>query len=155
LGISCCGGIFFVFVLFCFYLLTLDPKDERSVGVVAEGTSQRRASLRVPLQTEQLAMGSSVLLPRLKRPARSFNQTKHTDRHKIKEKEEVNYFMKNFIFLRVQQTNPNCQKEIRATYSEINKSKNKKCKMHAHFHATIDTDRNWIGSHPTVFHLST
>jgi hypothetical protein len=27
--------------------------------------------------------------------------------------------------------------------------------MHAHFHATIDTDRNWIGSHPTVFHLST
>ena len=57
------------------YLLTLDSKDVRSVGIVAEGYSQRRASLRVPLRSEQLAMGSSVLLHRLKRPARSSNRT--------------------------------------------------------------------------------
>ena len=49
------------------YLLTLDPEDE-SVWV-AKRTSQRRTPLFFPLGSEQLAVGPSVLLPRLQRSA--------------------------------------------------------------------------------------
>jgi hypothetical protein len=119
--------------LFLIYLLTLDPEDERSVGVVAEGTSQRRASLRVPLRPEQLTVGSAVLLPRLQGPARPFVQPNQHIQFKRKEKETK--WLVHLLIL----NSPICPKGE-------NKSKGREGTISpAHFHAPIDTDRNWIG----------